>query len=309
MKDPFIKNKQVADYMAQKMNAKKMGREDVEGERELAKATAMDKADSPESKALYDSFAQAGVKVKPGMSANQILSAYGKPAEYALAKFKEGEDRKTQLAVAGQKAPAGQTWSVAADGTRTLVPINPAKSQFEQLPKEQQEAILELGKDTANKSAIVSMIDSITTTLDDPKVPTEQKLAQANQSLKVLNSTQGKDAVGAEEAKRLSSYLEFHIANFTNPGPVFGRADISEFAKQAKLTSAGIKNAMKANQTQMERLRAGQGFNVEAPSAESIITGKPPKPPGDQASADIQNRAKAALARRKAAKMSAQGEW
>jgi hypothetical protein len=107
--------KLLAAYRDQK-ESQKLDREDN-------KEIALDKSDSPETQALYDSFAKAGIQVKPGMTANQITAAYGKPAEYALAKFKEQQERATKLAVANQKAPRGMTWQVADDGTRTLVPL------------------------------------------------------------------------------------------------------------------------------------------------------------------------------------------
>lgn len=71
---------------------------------ESAEKEALSRVDSPETKALYDSFKRLNVRVPEGLTGAQIISGFGKPAEFALAKFKEEEQRKTKVAEAKEKA-------------------------------------------------------------------------------------------------------------------------------------------------------------------------------------------------------------
>jgi len=114
--DPIERQSKIlAQYRAHK-EAKKADRADAE-------ESSLSSAESPETQALYESFAQAGVRVKPGLSGKQILSAYGKPAEFALAKFKEEQERKTALAKksseirAGKQLPADKVLNVNEGNT------------------------------------------------------------------------------------------------------------------------------------------------------------------------------------------------
>lgn len=153
-----------------------------------------------------------------------------------------------------------------------------SKSKVENnLPPENKEQINKLASSNAGKIAIINAIDSATQLLDDETIPDDQKLMQARQMIKTLNSTQGQDAVGAEEAKRLASLLEFNILNLTNPGPIVGRAPISEFSTQSKLTSRAIKESINQNQKVINDLKTGAPLSVDVPSVESI-TSKSPKP-------------------------------
>lgn len=118
--------------------------------------------------------------------------------------------------------------------------------EFQQLPMEDQEVVKDLSKKNASKIAIVNQIDSVLENWDN--LPDDQKLMQGRQLIKVLNSTEGSDAVGAEEAARLGAKLEFAMGNFTNSNPIqFGR-DLPGFKSQATTTAKGIRGAIKANE-------------------------------------------------------------
>jgi hypothetical protein len=155
------------------------------------------------------------------------------------------------------------------------------KARSENLPPENKEQINKLAGSNASKMAIVKQIDSDAKILDDPNVSEDQKLIKARQMIKTLNSTQGQDAVGAEEAKRLAGLLEFNILNLTNPGPVFGRAPVAEFSKQAKFTSKSLKDAINSTQGVISELKTGRPLNAESESSSSIMNagGKNIKPP------------------------------
>lgn len=73
------------------------------------------------------------------------------------------------------------------------------------------------------------------------------------QMLKVLNSPEGADAVGAEEVKRLGEALEVKVFNWKGPGPIMGR-DLEGFAKQVEGTIGAINRGMQLNQQELDKL-------------------------------------------------------
>ncbi len=148
------------------------------------------------------------------------------------------------------------------------------KARSENLPPENKEQINKLAGSNASKMAIAKQIDSDSKILDDPNVSEDQKLIKARQMIKTLNSTQGQDAVGAEEAKRLAGLLEFQVLNLTNPGPVFGRAPVAEFSKQSKFTSKSLKDAINETQNVIAELKTGKPLYAESQSSSSIMDDK-----------------------------------
>lgn len=129
--------------------------------------------------------------------------------------------------------------------------LNMKSEKGPELPLEDKLTVSGLSSKNANKIAISNQIDSVMSRWD--KLSNDQKVEQGRQLLKVLNSTEGADAIGAEEAKRLGGLLEFKMMNFTQPGSFIGR-DVDEFAKQARETSEGIKGAVKKNRSIIEDL-------------------------------------------------------
>lgn len=114
--DPWARRKQLFDQYQMAKNAQKM-------DRDQALEDALSKTDSTETQALYKSFANSGVKLPAGLTGRQISEAYGKPAEFALAKFKEEQNRKTELAKAGAKVPRGYIKRINPEtGQEELVP-------------------------------------------------------------------------------------------------------------------------------------------------------------------------------------------
>jgi hypothetical protein len=153
--------------------------------------------------------------------------------------------------------------------------IGGEKQQFANLPVENQEQIKKLADKNATKAGISTQIDATVKMLKDPQINSDQKLMQARQMIKVLNSVEGQDAVGAEEAKRLAGLLEYHVwPNMTNPGPMFGRAPIEDFTTQAELSSRGLKDAMQTNQGIIGQLKTGKPLQVDVPQVGEIVAKK-----------------------------------
>lgn len=136
------------------------------------------------------------------------------------------------------------------------------KEMFNSLAPPDQEVVKDLARGNASKLTIKNSIDSVMGGWD--KLSDDQKVAQGRQLLKTLNSTQGADAIGAEEAKRLGSKLEFALGNMFNSNPIqFGR-DLPGFKEQALATSKNIGSTIDANQQQMRQIAgpaAGRGLS------------------------------------------------
>jgi hypothetical protein len=139
--------------------------------------------------------------------------------------------------------------------------IGSSKKQLEHLPIENKSMVEGLSKDSATKTAIANEISQTVALFDDPKVSEQQKIKAGQSLLKVLNSTQGSDAVGSEEAKRLGSLLEFQLFNVFGTGPMFGR-DLPAFRDQAAATVNRLSGAVDANKGLIQQAMAGQSVAV-----------------------------------------------
>jgi hypothetical protein len=179
-----------------------------------------------------------------------------------------------------QKTKAEIAHLYAQDKAKT----NPAKTAFEQLPPENQKQIETLSQGTAKKTSIKNQIDSALTILDDPEVSETQKIVIGQQLLKTLNSSEGADAVGAEESKRLGSLLENKVFNFRQPGSVFGR-DLGEFVNQVKLTSGALGQAVDRNKAEIDRLYGRSGGAISQIQIPDTARNKAEKPGSNEAHA------------------------
>jgi hypothetical protein len=142
------------------------------------------------------------------------------------------------------------------------------KAQGSFLPLDQKQMVSGLAQKNANKIAIANQIDSVLSGWD--ALPDNQKVAAGRQLIKTLNSTEGADAVGAEEAKRLGGMLEFAMGNFTNSNPMqFGR-DLPGFREQAANTAKNIRGAVSSNQAQIDQLMGRQAPAVADQRGDAI---------------------------------------
>lgn len=143
----------------------------------------------------------------------------------------------------------------------------------DKLPIDKKKVVEGLATKNANKTAIKNQIDSVISQWDN--LSEDQKVASGRQLLKTLNSTEGADAIGTEEAKRLGSKLEFAMGNLTNGNPIqFGR-DLQGFKEQAMNTSKAIEDAVLSNQKIIDQ---NMGRSVESTSQVKPNQLKIPKP-------------------------------
>jgi hypothetical protein len=92
----------------------------------------------------------------------------------------------------------------------------------------------------------------------------DDKIRIGCQMLKVLNSPEGADAIGVEEARRLGNALEFQVFNVLDPGPMFGR-DIEGFDSQVASTIAAVEGGIKMNEQRINELKGGPAAAVAQP--------------------------------------------
>ncbi len=104
----------------------------------------------------------------------------------------------------------------------------------------------------AKKKSILNQIQGYQAQFKAAKTE-DDKIRIGRMMLKTLNSTEGADAIGVEEAKRLGDALEFQIFNLLQPGPMFGR-DLKGFDTQITHTADSIKTAIDANQKILDKL-------------------------------------------------------
>lgn len=130
------------------------------------------------------------------------------------------------------------------------------QSDYKQLPIESQEQVKKIASKIGDRKTILSDLESQLKKLKES--PTEDLKVQAGREMiKTLNSQQGSDAVGVEEAKRLAGFLEYKILNFTEPGSFIGR-DLDDFVISAEGTINSLKDSTNRMQNQINDLYGRQ---------------------------------------------------
>ncbi len=145
--------------------------------------------------------------------------------------------------------------------------------ELEALPGELQTQITTLSSKTAGKKSIANQIEAATSDWDT--LSDSQKLDRGRSLIKVLNSSEGADAVSADEAARLAGRLEFGMGNLRPDDPNFGRfqvgRDLGGFKEQALSTAKSLRNAVNLNDQEVNNIYRQGGVN--RPTAPSKTTG------------------------------------
>lgn len=172
-----------------------------------------------------------------------------------LAKTRSADKRHTESIEAADRRQ-DKANQAALDKTEKMLSAkgdNTNKQAFNALPVENQEQVKELAKKAATKTSIKNQIDAALVSLNDPTIAYDQKIKTGQTLLKVLNSSEGQDAVGAEESKRLGSFIEFKLGNITQPGSFLGR-DLDKFVEQVGITSNNLGDAITRNKGDIDQL-------------------------------------------------------
>lgn len=129
------------------------------------------------------------------------------------------------------------------------------------IPIDVKSEVTALSSKNASKVAIANQIGSYLEQFRAAKSE-DDKVRIGGQMLKVLNSPEGADAVGSEEAKRLGDALEFNIFDVkaglgAKPGKLVGR-DLKGFERQAEATYNAIRGSVDQNRAEVDRLMGRQ---------------------------------------------------
>lgn len=211
------------------------------------------KLDSIETQTSQDAAIALGMKPElvKNMTAAQLedLSPVLKMKSDQLNKNREFDLKKQENALKHQE---------------NALKLNMVNKDIQKLPEEDQIVVKDLARKNTDKIAIKSQIDAVLNKL--PNLSEDQQLQQGRQLIKVLNSTQGADAVGAEEAKRLAGKLDFAMGNVFNNNPIqFGR-DLKGFFQDAKITSDSLGESVKQNNNIIKNAYSRVGLQKD-PSA------------------------------------------
>lgn len=125
-----------------------------------------------------------------------------------------------------------------------------------------REQYKDIYKTNAKLFSVKSGIDAALKNLNDPNVSEDQKIKTGQGLLKLLNSAEGADAIGAEESKRLGSFLEYQTGNFTGAGPFWGR-DLDLFTEQVSLKSQELGQRLATNEQAAQSLLKGESLGTQ----------------------------------------------
>lgn len=117
--------------------------------------------------------------------------------------------------------------------------------------------VKELSKKNANLYSVKTAMDKALGQLDDPNLNEDEKVKVGQGLLKLLNSAEGSDAVGAEEAKRIGDYLEYAYGNFTGVGPMRLGRDLGGFRDQVQNYRNLLGDRLTGNEKGIEALYSG----------------------------------------------------
>lgn len=151
----------------------------------------------------------------------------------------------------------------------------PGMSKLDQKLVETQAT--ELAKKTTNLYSVKTAMDKALNQLSDPNRTDEEKIKTGQGLLKLLNSAEGSDAVGAEEAKRIGDYLEFAMGNFTGPGGMRVGRDIPGFISQVSNYSELLGERIKGNEQGLQAIKGGVPLSQVSGMAQSQAGGLSPE--------------------------------
>lgn len=192
----------------------------------------------------------------------------GKKQDQNMAFQKDVEKRRSEHDMKMQKlaqsnADAKNQWQSDKLALQQQIAEAKVANAGNKLPHEQQKMVDTLA-DTAAKRVSTSNI--LEERLKKYRAAiaannTDEAVKEGQQMLKLLNSPDNPDAVGAEEAKRLGSFLEKKVFNLMQPGSMFGR-DLDQFDTQVANSVNLIRDSAKTNLSQVDDIKSGKGFNL-----------------------------------------------
>lgn len=229
-----------------------------------ADTSAMDTMAEQMNRAQRDISQRQADTAKERQAGNMKVYEYlaNKAQSEAAAKQKSASD----LAAENRKfAREKELIGLKGEQERTMAELKTPEQErkFNALPKEQQRQVTDLGAKNASKQSIANQMRSGLSEFQAAKTP-DDRVRLGRQMLKILNSSEGADAVGAEEAKRLGDALEYKMFNMLEPGPAFGR-DLQGFEQQVASTIRSVEKGIDANNQVISDIYSGKPSGSRAP--------------------------------------------
>lgn len=194
--------------------------------------------------------------------ANLTINVQGKPVY-----LKKMGDLDNELKGAQIKTQGAMADKYSAESSRIRSEKGSPGTQFKRLPIENQKQIEALASKNVDLSQISQSLKTQLAQMQNPDINEDIKIKIGQGLLKTMNSDLGKDAIGAEEADRLGSLLEYKIANFREPGSFIGR-DLDEFIQQAALKFDSLDAGIQKNSENIDALYGGQRFSIKGQGSE-----------------------------------------
>src|SRR3990167_9485110 len=242
--------------------------------------------------------------LNPGtpMDSEQLVAKRARDEDVAGMEAEEKEfglgEKKNK---AGRDATGHASDLKTAEAQRTLLGAQAGKATREanappkarDLPLDVQSEVRALSGKTAGKKAIANQLSSDLVEmrkamgLDEtgkpiPGATPNEDLAYsyAQNMLKTMNSKEGADAVGIDEAKRAAGLLEYNVADVKaglgmKPGKFHGR-DVPGFMKQVESNITGIRGAVNANRTEVDSLM-GRGSAAQSGTPDAGLDQNDPR--------------------------------
>jgi hypothetical protein len=256
----------------------------------LARLEAQHEVEKKYRKGTYDASTgmeivetDQGLQYRPitpvGSQGEPLKGAFDRESERRANESKEEFEKRKLLAQADRDFQAIENQK-NREATRSLADIKREKTPVK-MSVSDEHLISTLSQANAKKISIANQIEQGFNTLSNPKTDETTKIAIGRQLLKTLNSTEGADAVGAEESKRLGSLLEFNLFSpydaLSGQGAMFGR-DLKGFTEQVGESMRNVRGAVKANEKIISDIESkyGGGAVKESPSTGSTSSDDDP---------------------------------
>jgi hypothetical protein len=142
--------------------------------------------------------------------------------------------------------------------------LQPLASSKIKLNEVDDRLVKKYAEDIANKQSISSAIGYEISVLEDPGIEDYIKLNSANAIAKVLNSAEGKDAVGVEESKRLLGELDLvNLKRAFQGGSLIG-PDLKSFSEKISLKKGELDQRVKESSNLVNDIYTRYGLSLPA---------------------------------------------
>lgn len=125
-----------------------------------------------------------------------------------------------------------------------------AKAPDVSMPLDQKKMVEKYATEIARMTSINSQVNELKKQVGDKNLSESDRLATAKEQLKLLNSTLGADAVGAEETKRMAAFLEYP-PNWIKHS--FG-PDLDAFYRQLDRVNQRISGTINTQQREIDKI-------------------------------------------------------